>query len=107
MPGAPAPLFDLYHPAAVVLSLTPLDRRTLTAIRTAGAFTEDADVVKVALWRLGEALGLDVPVDAFALPYSGRLDPLRLRLAELDGPLTLRAAVETTRRRRRRAQGQR
>jgi hypothetical protein len=52
------------------LDLSPHDAAVFREIRQAGGFRADADVLKVALWKLGVFLGLDVPIECFAVPFN-------------------------------------
>ena len=52
-------------PHRLVLPLTLHEQEILRAIRAAGGFPSDLEVVRSAIWLYGQHFGLRLPVDVF------------------------------------------
>jgi len=56
----------------IALPLTPPERACVDQLKAAAALPDDADLLRLALWRLALHYDLQPPVDLFAIRGAGR-----------------------------------
>lgn len=49
------------------LDVSPIEQAVVEEMRAAGRYATEADAVRTAIWTHAHHLGVDVPVDAFAV----------------------------------------